>query len=104
MWKKFGLTGMLFATLAVAPLTIAAQDWNNNQRNAVSAHRGITQGSVVTQYNSYNSAHGGYVQSDRDDRGQYGRSFARPEPARNTRNYGRSRDVRTYVAQRDCNR
>ena len=103
MWKKFGLTGMLFATLAVAPLTIAAQDWNNNQRNADSAHRGRTQGSVVTQYNSYNSAHGGYVQSDRDDRGS-GRSFAIQDRGRDTRNNGRGRDFRTYAAQRDCNR
>jgi len=33
MLKRFGLAGLLFATLAVTPLTVAAQDRNDAFRN-----------------------------------------------------------------------
>lgn len=33
MLKRFGLAGLLFASLAIAPLTVAAQDRNDGWRN-----------------------------------------------------------------------
>ena len=90
MLKRFGLAGLLFATLAVAPLTIAAQDWNHNQRSAYSDHQ--------AGRNNVRRDQGRYMQYDRDDRGRD--TWNRNMRYRNTDD----RDFRGYGERREWNR
>ena len=85
MLKKFVLTGMLFATLAVAPLTIAAQDWNHGYRasNATQVDNRRMQPRTVQI-----DRDGGRMRVQAGDREQTGREMITRNGNRDFRAYG----------------